>query len=198
MPAIVGFVKRCDWKQVSLLFLRGTLESTATELSQEFVDSELKIILSFSMDEDMEDGRLSSQLQAIEDLRSSKVVVAIAFEATYLKIALAVRARGMVSGWAYLGLDTVPLAANYALREKRLDASLAFDGWVYFEPHFLAGQDFFDRVHNATQFDFPKLFDKDVLPNRYPAAMFDAIILFATVASKQSWRPDLGGKAFLN
>jgi hypothetical protein len=197
MPAIVGFVKWCKWTRASLLFIRGTLESTATELSHQFFLSNLKVMLSVSFDEDEEDGRLSNQLQAIEDLRSSKVVLALAFESTYLKIALAVRARGMVSGWAFLGLDTVPSAANYAPIERRADASLAFDGWVYFEPQFAAGQDFFDRVHNATQFDFPTLFDKDVLPNRYAAAMYDAITLCATVASKQSWHPDLGGKVFL-
>jgi hypothetical protein len=74
----------------------------------------------------------------------------------------------------------------------------AFNGWIYFEPQFVAGQGFFDRVHNATRSDFPTLFDESVLPHPYAAAMYDAIILVATVANQQRWLPEQGGRAFLN
>jgi hypothetical protein len=104
---------------------------------------------------------------------------------------------GMLSGWAWLGLDTVPLAANYAQKE-RAKVDLLFSGWIYFEPHFAADRDFFDRVHNATRSDFPTLFDESVFPNPYAAAMYDAIILFAIVANQQRWWPEQGGRAFLN
>jgi hypothetical protein len=197
MPAIVGFVKWCKWTQVSLLFLRSsTFQSTVTELSQLFsTDSEkLEIKLSIGIDEDIDDMSLTAGLMKIQDVRTSKVVVAMALEATYLKIALRARAEGMVSGWAYLGLDTVPLAANYASAKGRVDANLAFNGWVYFEPEFLAGPEFFDRVRNATRSDFPALFDEGVLPSRYAATMYDAITLFATVANQQNLFQ--GGAAF--
>ena len=67
-----------------------------------------------------------------------------------------------------------------------------------FEPHVSAGRDFFHRVHNATRVDFPTMFDESVFPNPYAAAMYDAIILFAIVANQQRWRPEQGGRAFLN
>jgi hypothetical protein len=152
-----------------------------------------------SFDEDVDDRNLLfSQLQGIEDRRSSKVVVAMALESTYLKVALAAHEMGMLSGWAWLGLDTVPLAANYAPENERAKVDVFFNGWIYFEPHFGADRDFFDRVHNATQSDFPTLFNESIFPNPYAASMYDAIILFATVANQQRWRPEQGGRAFLN
>ena len=199
MPAIVGFVKSFKWKQLSLLFLRGlTFESTVAELSQECRRSALSVIVSINFDEDVDATSMATTLQAIQDRRSSKIVVAMAFESTYWKIALAAHANGMVNGWAFLGLDTVPLSGNYAPTEKRVDANRAVHGWIYFEPRFSAGQDFFDQVHNATRSDFPTVFDENVLPTRYAASLYDAITLFATVTNTQSWRPDQGGKAFLD
>ncbi len=86
---------------------------------------------------------------------------------------------------------------RYAPTDKQASLKRAFQGWVYFEPHASAGQDFFDRVHNATRSDFSTFFDEGILPSRYAASMYDAITLFATVANQQSWRPDQGGKAFV-
>ncbi len=194
---MAGFIKSCKWTQLSLLFTRGvTFQSTVAALSRELLLSKLSIIASMSFDESVDDG--SDQLKAIQELRSSKVVVAMALESTYWKIALAAQMRGMLSGWAYLGLDTVDESANYAPTSKRADVDLAYNGWIFFEPHFLAGQDFFDRVHNATRSDFPMLFEEIVLPGMYAAAMYDAIMLFATVANQQRWLPEQGGTAFLN
>jgi hypothetical protein len=150
-----------------------------------------------SFDEDVDDG--TEQLKAIQELRSSKVVVAMALETTYWKIALAAQARGMVSGWAWLGLDTVDESAENAPPDVRAKAKLAFLGWIYFEPHVSAGRDFFDRVHNATRVDFPTMFDESVLPTSpYTVAMYDAITLMATVANRHMWLPDQGGRGFLN
>ena len=56
MPAIVGFVQSCKWTQLSLFFLRGTLDSTATELSQLFFRSNVKVILSLSFDAVLQPG----------------------------------------------------------------------------------------------------------------------------------------------
>jgi hypothetical protein len=203
MPAVVGFVKWCEWTQLSLLFTRGpSFKSTANELSRELLIAKLRVIAFMSFDEDVDadDRSLASQLQGIDDLRSSKVVVAMALESTYWKIALAANARGMARGWAWLGLDTVDESATYASPEKRATVDLAFNGWLYFEPHVSAGPDFFDRVHNATRFDFPTLLDEGAFyASPYAVAMYDAIILFATVANRQpSWRPEQGGRAFLN
>ncbi len=201
MPAIVGFVKSCKWTQLSLLYLRSvTFESTVAELSHEFFLSKpkLSVIASINFDEDSDDASMSTKMQAIVDRRSSKVVVAMALESTYWKIALAAKARGMVSGWAWIGLDAMDGSGGYAPIDQMADAKLAFNGWVYFEPHVAAGREFFDRVHNATRSDFPRLFDENVLPTRYAASMYDAITLFATVANAQSWHPDQGGRAFLN
>jgi hypothetical protein len=202
MPSIVGFVKWCEWKQLSILFTRAvTFKSTMLELSRglSFSKPKLSVLATISFDEDVDDRSLSSQLKAIQDLRSSKVVVAMALESTYLRIALVAHARGMISGWAWLGLDTVPLAPKYAQNlEELADANLAFNGWVYFEPHFAAGRSFFDRVHNATRSYFPTVFDEGVFPSPYAAAMYDAVMLFATVANEPNWLPEQGGKAFLN
>jgi len=100
MPAIVGFVKWCKWSQLSLLFLRrSTFESTVAELSHEFFLTKLSVVASMNFDEDDDDESMSTKLQAIQDRRSSKVVVAMALESTYWKIALTAQARGMVSGW---------------------------------------------------------------------------------------------------
>ena len=198
MRAVVGFVKWCQWTQLSVLFTRGsTFKSTVQALSDELSLAKLSVIASMSFDEDVDDQSLRSQLQGIEDRRSSKVVVAMALESTYLMIALAAHEMGMLSGWAWLGLDTVPLAANYASENERAKVDLLFSGWIYFEPHFAADRDFFDRVHNATRSDFPTLFNESVFPNPYAAAMYDAIILFAIVANQQRWRPEQGGRAFL-
>jgi hypothetical protein len=197
MPAIVGFVKSCKWTQVSVLLTRAiTFKSTAARLSQELVLSKLSVLASMIFDDDVEDA--SDQLKAIRELRSSRVVVAMALESTYWKIALNAYNSGMVSGWAWLGLDVVSKAADYAPADQRMTVDLAFNGWVYFEPHFSAGQDFFDRVHNATRSDFPTFFDENVLPSPYAAAMYDAITLFATVANEQNWLPHQGGRVFLN
>jgi len=203
MPAVVGFVKWCEWTQLSLLFTRGpSFKSTAKELSRELFLAKLSVIASMSFDEevDADDQSLVSQLQGIEDRRSSKVVVAMALESTYWKIALAAHERGMERGWAWLGLDTVDESATYASPEERATVDLAFNGWIYFEPHVSAGPDFFDRVHNATRFDFPTLLDESAFSaSPYAVAMYDAIILFATVANRRpSWRPEQGGRAFLN
>jgi hypothetical protein len=200
MRAVVGFVKWCQWTQLSVLSARSsTFKSTVQALSDELSLAKLSVIASMSFDEDDDDRRsLLSQLQGIEDRHSSKVVVAMALESTYLKIALAAHEMGMLSGWAWLGLDTVPLAANYAPEKDRAKVDLLFSGWIYFEPHFAADRDFFDRVHNATRSDFPTLFDESVFPNPYAAAMYDATILFAIVANQQRWRPEQGGRAFLN
>jgi hypothetical protein len=199
MSAVVGFIKWCKWTQVSLVFLRGlTFESVVAELSQKFFLSKLTVIASLRFDEDVDDGSLVNKLQAIKDLRSSKVVVALALEPTYLKIALAARACEMITGWGWLGLDTVPFAANDAALDQRADPHLAFHGWVYFEPYFSARPEFFDLVHNATRRDFPKLFVEDLFPSRYAAALYDAITLFALVAHQLSWQPDQGGRAFVN
>ncbi len=202
MPAVVGFVKWCEWTQLSLLFTRGpSFKSTAKEFSRELLLAKLSVIASMSFDEevDADDQSLVSQLQGIEDRRSSKVVVAMALESTYWKIALAAHERGMARGWAWLGLDTVDESATYAFPEKRATVDLAFNGWIYFEPHVSAGLDFFDRVHNATRFDFPTVLDESAFSaSPYAVAMYDAIILFATVANQQRWRPEQGGTAFLN
>ena len=114
MPAVVGFVKWCQWTQLSVLSTRSsTFRSTLQALSDELSLAKLTVIASMSFDEDDDDRHsLLSQLQGIENRRSSKVVVAMALESTYLKIALAAHEIGMLSGWAWLGLDTVPLAAN--------------------------------------------------------------------------------------
>ena len=199
MRAVVGFVKWCQWTQLSVLSTRrSTFKSTVQALLDELSLAKLSVIASMSFDEDDDDRfSLLSQLQGIEDRHSSKVVVALALESTYLQIALAAHRMGMLSGWAWLGLDTVPLAANYAQKE-RAKVDLLFSGWIYFEPHFAADRDFFDRVHNATRSDFPTLFDESVFPNPYAAAMYDAIILFAIVANQQRWWPEQGGRAFLN
>jgi hypothetical protein len=198
MRAVVGFVKWCQWTQLSVLSTRGsTFKSTVQALSDELSLAKLSVIAFMSFDEDVDDQSLRSQLQGIKDRYSSKVVVALALESTYLQIALAAHRMGMLSGWAWLGLDTVPLAANYAQKE-RAKVDLLFSGWIYFEPHFAADRDFFDRVHNATRSDFPTLFDESVFPNLYAAAMYDAIILFAIVANQQRWWPEQGGRAFLN
>jgi hypothetical protein len=199
MPAVVGFVKSCKWTQLSLLFTRGvTFQSTVAELSHELLLSKVSLIASMSFEETVDDRSLSSQLRAIQDLRSSQVVVVMALESMYWKIALAAQARGMLSGWAWLGLDCVPLAPRYAPLEELASVNLAFDGWIFFQPHFLAGRDFFDRVRNATRFDFPTLFDEDVFPSPYAAAMYNAIILIATVANRRTWLPEQGGRAFVN
>jgi hypothetical protein len=204
MPAIVGFVKWCKWTEVKLLFLRGlTFEPALVALSEAFLAAQVSIISTVSFEEEDDDVRMSNKLKQIQDLGSSQVVMAIALESTYLKIALAAQARGMVSGWAWLGLDTVEGSPNYASMERQAEANLAFNGWVFFVPQlsagqFSAGQDFLDRVHNATQFDFPTLFDKSVLPSRYAAAMYAAITVLATVANQQRWLPTQGGRAFLN
>ncbi len=198
MRAVAGFVKWCEWTKVSIVFTRGwTFKSTVMALSRELSLSEVSVVASISFDEDVDDRSLSNQLSAFTDLRS-RVVVVMALETTYLKIALSLLEMGMVSGWAYLGLDTVPLAPNYAPVGERANVDQAFNGWIYFEPHFLAGRDFFDRVHNATRSDFPTLFDESVSVNPYAAAMYDAIMLFATVANRQGWQPEEGGRAFLN
>ena len=156
MPAVAGFVTSCKWTQLSLLFTRGkTFKPTVAELSLKLSRAKVSVIASMSFDEDVDDG--TEQLKAIQELRSSKVVVAMALDSTYWKIALAAQARGMVSGWAWLGLDTVDESAENASPDVRAEAKLAFLGWIYFEPHVSAGRDFFHRVHNATRVDFPTL-----------------------------------------
>ena len=196
---MVGLVKWCKWTQVSLLFIRAmTFESTVMELSNQFFLWKLTIIASMSFDEDVDVVTLSHKLEAIQDLRKSKVVLALALESTYWKIALAAHARGMLHGWAWIGLDTVAVSADYAPTDKRAVIDVAFNGWLFFEPWVFAGPDFFDRVHNATRSDFPTLFNDTILPSRYAAAMYDAITLLAKVAYHRSWTPDQGGRAFLN
>ncbi len=198
MPAVVGFVKSCKWTRLSLLFTRGkTFKPTVAELSLELSRAKVSVLASMSFDEDVDDG--TEQLKAIQELRSSKVVVAMALETTYWKIALAAQARGMVSGWAWIGLDTVDESAEYASPDVRAKADLAFNGWIYFEPHVSAGRDFFDRVHNATRVNFPTMFDESVVPTSpYTVAMYDAITLMATAVNQHMWIPDQGGRAFLN
>jgi len=199
MPAVAGFVTSCKWTQLSLLFTRGkTFKPTVAELSLKLSRAKVSVIASMSFDEDVDDG--TEQLKAIQELRSSKVVVAMALETTYWKIALAAQARGLVSGWAWIGLDTVDGSAeDHAPPDVRAKAELAFHGWIYFEPHVSAGRDFFDRVHNATRVDFPTLFDESVLPTSpYTVAMYDAITLMATAVNQHMWIPDQGGRAFLN
>jgi hypothetical protein len=100
MPAIVGFVQSCKWTQLSLFFLRrSTFESTVSELSQKLFIAKLSVVASMNFDEDDDDASMSTKLQVIQDRRSSKVVVAMALESTYWKIALTAQARGMISGW---------------------------------------------------------------------------------------------------
>jgi hypothetical protein len=183
---------------LSLLFTRGkTFKPTLAELSLKLSRAKVSVIASMSFDEDVDDG--TEQLKAIQELRSSKVVVAMALETTYWKVALAAQARGLVSGWAWIGLDTVDESAKYAPPEVGAKADLAFNGWIYFEPHVTAGRDFFHRVHKNTRVDFPTLFDESVLPTSpYTVAMYDAITLMATVVNQHMWLPDQGGRTFLN
>jgi hypothetical protein len=136
-------------------------------------------------------------LQTIQDLRKSKVVIAFVRDSTYWKVALAAHAKGMVSGYAWIGLN-MDASTEYAPDDQRANANLAFNGWVYFKPHVSASRDFFDRVHNATRFDFPTLFDENVFPSPYAASIYDAITLFATVANEQGWLPEQGGRAFID
>jgi hypothetical protein len=136
-------------------------------------------------------------LKTIEELRLSKVVVVLASETSYWKIALAAHAAGMLIGWAWIGLDTVD-TAEYAPTDKWAEVNVALSGWIYFQPLPTAGRDFFDRVQNATRSDFPTLFDETVVPSPYAASLYDAVILFATVANEHAWLPDQGGSAFLN
>ena len=201
MPAIVGFLTSLSWTQVSLIFLRNsdrTFESTVTELTQQFFSKNVRIVRSVSFDEDSDDDAVSDKLQAVQNQQASKVVVALALESAYLKLALASRALGMVSGWAWLGLDTVPFSADYAPLADRADANLAFNGWVYVEPFNIAGPDFFDRVHNATQHDFPTFFDKTLFPGKVAASMYDAITIVATAANRRNWSSTQDGLDFVN
>jgi hypothetical protein len=166
-------------------------------LAHELFSAKLRMIASISIDEDAQDETLSSHLKEIEDLRT-KVVVVMGLENTYLKVALSAYEMGLVSGWAWLGLDCVPLAPATAPANERANVNLAFNGWIYFEPRFSSGQDFFDRVHDATRSDFPTLFDENAVPDKFAAAMYDSVILFATVANQHSWLPNQGGRAFLD
>jgi hypothetical protein len=101
------------------------------------------------------------------------------------------------AGWAWLGLDTVPLSANYAPADRQAEVRLALNGWIYVEPRFSADRTFFERVHNATHRNFPDLFNEKVFPSPYAASMYDAVTLIIMVARQQKWLPAQGGKAFL-
>ena len=197
MLAVVGLVKWYKWTQISVVFTRGsTFKATVAALSHECLLSNVTVLASISFDEEVDERSMSDQLKAVEDLRSSRVVVAIALESTYWKVALAARARGMVTGWGWLALDTAK-EIYYAPLQQRAEYALALNGWVFFEPYRLAGRDFFDRVHAATRVNFPTLFDENELPGPYAASMYDAITLFATLAN-QTWTPDQGGRAFVD
>ena len=126
----------------------------------------------------------SAELERLVE-SSVRVAIVMAYGADVLSIALLATKRGLTTGWAWLGLDTVRGAEDFSEPPYAAEAVLALQGWVFFEPQtgLSVPTDFSSRVRVASRTAFPADFNgtqPDVTP--FAANMYDAVMLYATVA----------------
>ena len=112
-----------------------------------------------------------------------RFVMAFAFRADLLLIAIEARKQGMSQGWAWLGLDMVLGAELSAQAADLATVQAALHGWVYFASSNAASQAFYDRVKEASA-DFGQALLNKTGQNEYAANTYDAVMLFAKVTGE--------------
>jgi hypothetical protein len=113
-----------------------------------------------------------------------RVVMVFAFSNDNVEIAIEARKQGMDTGWSFLGLDMVSGCEEGLTGIALKSAQDALHGWIYFEPSSVAPRSFFDRVKAASISEFGQKLDNSTVVNLYAANLYDAIMLYATVAGR--------------
>jgi hypothetical protein len=175
-PAIVGFASWAAWKQLVVVSTTENLFSlAATDLIRAMGAHDIK-----TFPQQLPAGVIaSSEVEKIRPLRV-RVVMVMASQEDVMAIALA--AKGMTQGWAWLGLDSVGEAFDKArrLHATHLPAlAQALNGWVYFTVYDEAPASFYSSVLEATHADFPHFEDGSVDHPLYASNLYDAILLYA-------------------
>jgi hypothetical protein len=175
-PAIVGLASWAAWKQLVIVSTTENVFSLAATDSIRVMGAHgIK-----TFPQQLPAGVLaSSVLEKIRPLQA-RVVMVMASQEDLMGIALA--AKGMTQGWAWLGLDSVGEAFQEARRLQATELpalAQALNGWVYFAVYNEAPASFYASVLEATHADFPHFDDGSVDHPLYAANLYDAILLYA-------------------
>jgi hypothetical protein len=191
-PAIVSFAEWAGWQRMAALSSTENLYLLAAQALNRYTSNRsmsVELVIEFTpikvgMDTEAWRRSRSAELERLVE-SSVRVAIVMAYGADVLSIALLATKRGLTSGWAWLGLDTVRGAEDFSEPRYAAEAVLALQGWVFFEPQtgLSVPTDFSSRVRVASLTAFPADFNgtqPDVTP--FAANMYDAVMLYATVA----------------
>ena len=191
-PAIVSFAEWAGWQRMAAFSSTENLYLLAAQALNRYTSNRsmsVELVIEFTpikvgMDTEAWRRSRSAELERLVE-SSVRVAIVMAYGADVLSIALLATKRGLTTGWAWLGLDTVRGAEDFSEPPYAAEAVLALQGWVFFEPQtgLSVPTDFSSRVRVASLTAFPADFNgtqPDVTP--FAANMYDAVMLYATVA----------------
>ena len=181
--AIVSIMKAENWTRLSVVN-DVAMAASVGALRAELVKEKLKFGADVQFDADrftVKPGE-PSRMVAILDA-GVRVVMVYAFAADNVAIAVEARTQGMAAGWAFMGLDMVFGCEEGLTGAALKTAQEALHGWIFFEPSSTAVQSFFDRVRAASISVFGQKLEADASINLYAANLYDAVMLYARVAS---------------
>ena len=191
-PAIVSFAEWAGWQRMAAFSSTENLYLLAAQALNRYTSNRsmsVELVIEFTpikvgMDTEAWRRSRSAELERLVE-SSVRVAIVMAYGADVLSIALLATKRGLTTGWAWLGLDTVRGAEDFSEPPNAAEAVLALQGWVFFEPQtgLSVPTDFSSRVRVASRTAFPADFNgtqPDVTP--FAANMYDAVMLYATVA----------------
>ena len=171
--AIIGFIRWAHWQKITVIASdQQDVAALALSLARLMDPSKGEAAFAMSFSAEGVDALVLGLIKA-----RNRIVLFMGYGSQVLSIANAARVHGLTLGWAWLGLDTVQGAEQFAtdLDIAREEAKLALSYWLYFELRTSASSSFF---HNASVADSSKL------ASEYGPNMYDAILLYAMTAWK--------------
>ena len=145
--------------------------TTASSWSKELAAEKVKV----GPDQTFEQGLFQRTALATIQQSGVRVVIVLASKEDTATIAVGAQQSGMMAaGWAWAGVDTVPIVQG--------EAKQALDGWLYFV---LAQNVSLERFHEDVRAYGERYFDQS--PDSisvYAASLYDAVFLFAHAATR--------------
>jgi ABC-type branched-subunit amino acid transport system substrate-binding protein len=177
--AIVALMQWAAWTRLSIvgdITMQASIRALYTELDRSGLL--LRVVIEFETNHFGAGPEQPSRLSPIR-VADARAVMVFAFGHDLVAIAAAAGKEGMAGGWAWLGLDMVSGVEQLAI--GRRDVTEALHGWVYFQPHGAAGEQFWDRVKAQSIASFGQPAEM-MRASAYAANLYDAVMLYANIA----------------